>query len=65
MLTAPPQAFPPLAGAADGSRVEPAKGFCRTAQADGYFLEGHVPALDAKRVLVESPEATAFPCPAC
>ncbi|MFU8821037.1 MAG: DUF411 domain-containing protein [Gammaproteobacteria bacterium] len=30
---------------------------CHTAQIDGYFVEGHVPAAEVKRLLTERPEA--------
>lgn len=31
------------------------KGSCHTAEVDGYFIEGHVPAADIKRLLAERP----------
>ena len=34
-----------------------AKGSCHTAQVGKYFIEGHVPAGDVKRLLVEQPDA--------
>jgi hypothetical protein len=33
------------------------KGSCHTAEVDGYFIEGHVPAADIKRLLAEKPDA--------
>lgn len=33
--------------------VPPGKGSCHTAEVDGYFVEGHVPAEDIKRLLSE------------
>src|SRR5690606_24799787 len=35
--------------------VPPGKGSCHTAIVDGYFIEGHVPAADVKRLLAERP----------
>jgi len=32
-----------------------AKGSCHTAEVDGYFIEGHVPAQDVKRLLAQRP----------
>ena len=31
------------------------KGSCHTAEVSGYFIEGHVPAADVRRLLVEKP----------
>lgn len=36
---------------------------CHTAEVDGYFLEGHVPAADALRLLVERPTAKGLTVP--
>jgi hypothetical protein len=33
------------------------KGSCHTAEVGGYFIEGHVPAADIKRLLAEKPHA--------
>lgn len=33
------------------------KGSCHTAEVGGYFVEGHVPASDVKRLLAEKPKA--------
>ena len=33
------------------------KGACHTAEVDGYFVEGHVPAEDIRRLLAERPDA--------
>ena len=40
-----------------------AKGSCHTAEIDGYFVEGHVPAGDVKRLLSERPEARGLTVP--
>lgn len=37
--------------------IPPAMGSCHTAEVGGYFVEGHVPADDIKRLLRERPEA--------
>jgi hypothetical protein len=39
------------------------KGSCHTAQVGGYFIEGHVPAEDVKRLLVEKPDAKGLVLP--
>lgn len=39
------------------------KGSCHTAEVDGYFIEGHVPADDVKRLLAERPEAKGITVP--
>ena len=36
---------------------------CHTAKIGGYFIEGHVPATDIKRLVVESPEAIGLAVP--
>jgi hypothetical protein len=33
------------------------QGSCHTAKVGNYYLEGHVPAADVKRLLVEAPDA--------
>lgn len=38
-------------------------GSCHTAQIDGYFAEGHVPADDIKRLLRERPDAKGLTVP--
>jgi hypothetical protein len=38
-------------------------GSCHTAEVDGYFIEGHVPAQDLKRLLVERPKAKGLVVP--
>lgn len=43
--------------------VPPAKGSCHTAQVGGYFIEGHVPAADVKRLLAERPDALGLTVP--
>ena len=37
--------------------IPPAKGSCHTAEVGGYFVEGHVPAEDVRRLLAERPDA--------
>jgi hypothetical protein len=39
------------------------KGSCHTAQVGGYFIEGHVPADDVKRLLAERPDALGLVVP--
>ena len=39
------------------------KGSCHTAQVGGYFVEGHVPASDIKRLLQEKPDAKGLVLP--
>ena len=39
------------------------KGACHTAEVAGYFIEGHVPATDVKRLLVEKPDAKGLVLP--
>ena len=36
---------------------------CHTTQAGGYFIEGHVPAADIKRLLAEKPKAAGIAVP--
>jgi len=43
--------------------VPAAKASCHTAQIGGYFIEGHVPAADVKRLLAERPEARGLTVP--
>ena len=38
-------------------------GSCHTAEVDGYFVEGHVPAEDIKRLLRERPQAKGLAVP--
>lgn len=40
-----------------------AKGSCHTAIVGGYFIEGHVPAADVKRLLAERPDARGLAVP--
>lgn len=40
-----------------------AKGSCHTAEIDGYFIEGHVPAADVRRLLAERPDARGLTVP--
>jgi len=39
------------------------KGSCHTAEIGGYFIEGHVPAEDIKRLLAEKPNAKGLVLP--
>lgn len=39
------------------------KASCHTAEVDGYFIEGHVPAVDVKRLLAERPDARGLAVP--
>ena len=39
------------------------KGSCHTAEIGGYFIEGHVPAEDIKRLLAEKPKAKGLVLP--
>ena len=39
------------------------KGSCHTAEVGGYFVEGHVPADDVKRLLAEQPDAKGIVVP--
>lgn len=39
------------------------KGSCHTAEVNGYFIEGHVPASDVKRLLGERPDARGLALP--
>lgn len=39
------------------------KGSCHTAEVEGYFVEGHVPAEDVKRLLREKPTAKGLTVP--
>ena len=39
------------------------KGSCHTTQVGGYFVEGHVPAEDIKRLLAEQPDAKGLVLP--
>jgi hypothetical protein len=39
------------------------KGSCHTAEVDGYFVEGHVPAEDIKRLLAERPDVRGLTLP--
>lgn len=40
------------------------KGSCHTAEVGGYFVEGHVPAVDIRRLLAEKPDAKGLVVPA-
>jgi hypothetical protein len=39
------------------------KGSCHTAEVDGYLIEGHVPADDIRRLLIERPKARGLVLP--
>ena len=43
--------------------IPPAMGSCHTAEVGGYFVEGHVPADDIKRLLRERPDARGLTVP--
>lgn len=43
--------------------VPPELASCHTAQIDGYVIEGHVPARDIRRLLVERPDARGLSVP--
>lgn len=43
--------------------VPPGMGSCHTAEVGGYFIEGHVPAEEVKRLLVERPKAKGLTVP--
>lgn len=43
--------------------IPPAMGSCHTAEVDGYFVEGHVPSADVKRLLTEHPHARGLTVP--
>jgi hypothetical protein len=43
--------------------VPAGKGSCHTAEVDGYFVEGHVPAADVKRLLAKKPDARGLTAP--
>lgn len=43
--------------------IPPAMGSCHTAEVGDYFIEGHVPAEDVKRLLAEHPKARGLTVP--
>lgn len=43
--------------------VPTGKASCHTAEVAGYFIEGHVPAADVKRLLAEAPKARGLTAP--
>ena len=43
--------------------VPAGKGSCHTAEVGGYFVEGHVPAADIRRLLAERPDARGITVP--
>jgi CopA family copper-resistance protein len=45
--------------------LAPEHASCHTAEVDGYFVEGHVPAEDVERLLAERPDARVWRCRAC
>jgi hypothetical protein len=44
--------------------VPPGYGSCHTAEVNGYLVEGHVPAMEIKRLLQEKPKARGLVVPA-
>lgn len=46
------------------AQIGPGMGSCHTAFVDGYAIEGHVPAADIKRLLVEKPAISGLTVPA-
>ena len=52
-----------LAAIKDRIGLSPEQRSCHTAQAGDYFVEGHVPAEDVKRLLVEQPQARGLAVP--
>ena len=46
-----------------GLGIPPGKGSCHTAEVGGYFIEGHVPADDIKRLLAQKPKAKGLVLP--
>ena len=47
----------------DRLQIAPELAGCHTAVAEGYFIEGHVPASDIARLLVKRPEARGLAVP--
>ena len=47
----------------EGLGVPAGKGSCHTAEIGGYVVEGHVPASDIRRLLVEKPDARGLVLP--
>jgi hypothetical protein len=43
--------------------LQPGQVSCHTAQVEGYVIEGHVPAVDVKRLLAERPDAIGLAVP--
>ena len=52
-----------LLGVKQRARVPAAMGSCHTAAVGGYFIEGHVPADDIKRLLRERPSVRGLTVP--
>lgn len=52
-----------LAGVKDAAGVPKEMMSCHTAQVGGYFIEGHVPAADVRRLLKQKPEARGLAVP--
>ena len=52
-----------MAAIKDGLGVPEATRSCHTAEVGGYFVEGHVPADDIKRLLAEKPKARGISVP--
>jgi hypothetical protein len=54
---------PNLSSIKSDAGVPPGKGSCHTAKVGDYFVEGHVPAADIKRLLEERPDARGLTVP--
>ena len=52
-----------MGGVKERAGVPYGKGSCHTAEVGGYFIEGHVPADDVKRLLAEKPDALGLTLP--
>jgi hypothetical protein len=52
-----------MAATKERAGIPPAMGSCHTAEVDGYFVEGHVPAEDMLRLLDEHPDAKGLTVP--
>jgi len=48
----------------ESAGIPPGMGSCHTARIGEYFIEGHVPAEDVKRLLAERPKAKGLTVPA-
>ncbi len=52
-----------LAPIKEKAGITPATGSCHTAMVDGYFIEGHVPAADVRRLLEQRPDIRGIAVP--